>query len=95
MLLYFEIVLIFYRPYSLGLLGIEAHSRWAILRRPACSLQKKERRPEPTGPHASVALGGRMTGAQDEGGPDEREQQHILDRRNAALVVPEPREILF
>ncbi len=28
-------------------------------------------------------------GTHDEGGPDEREQQHILDRRNAALIVPE------
>ncbi len=36
-----------------------------------------------------------IRGADDEGGPNEREQQHILDRGNAALVVPEPREILF
>ena len=28
-------------------------------------------------------------GAQDEGGPDQREHQHIFDRGNAALVVPE------
>ena len=28
-------------------------------------------------------------GAQDEGGPDQREHKNIFDRGNAALVVPE------
>ena len=31
----------------------------------------------------------------DDAGRDKGEQQRVLDRRNAALVVPEPREKLF